>query len=240
MKSVDGLMLNRLAWIFEIDMPLIPSSRPLLQVALDFTDANEALRMAELVVDGGADIIEAGTPLIKSEGMRVVRLLRERFPHITVVADLKSIDASKVEVEVAARNGADVVTVLGLADDSTIRAAVEEAEKHGVQVCVDMIGVSDPVIRSIEVERMGAKAVCLHVGIDVQRARGLTAASLVREIRTLSRSISIPICVAGGITAETASTLVRAGAHVIIVGSAITRSPDPKGATMELKRIIRL
>ena len=51
-----------------------------LQVALDFVDLSRALKAAEAAVEGGADILEAGTPLIKSEGLNAVRELRARFP----------------------------------------------------------------------------------------------------------------------------------------------------------------
>ncbi|HEC94778.1 MAG TPA: bifunctional hexulose-6-phosphate synthase/ribonuclease regulator, partial [Thermoplasmatales archaeon] len=39
-----------------------------LQVALDLLNAHRALKIAEEAVNGGADWLEAGTPLIKSEG----------------------------------------------------------------------------------------------------------------------------------------------------------------------------
>lgn len=53
---------------------------PTLQVALDLLGLDRAVEIAEEAVRGGADWIEAGTPLIKSEGMQAVRVLRERFP----------------------------------------------------------------------------------------------------------------------------------------------------------------
>jgi 3-hexulose-6-phosphate synthase and related proteins len=56
--------------------------KPILQVALDLTEEKRALQIAEEAVAGGADWIEAGTPLIKSEGMHVVRSLRAKFPKI--------------------------------------------------------------------------------------------------------------------------------------------------------------
>ena len=65
------------------------TERPLLQVALDFVDLDRALLLAEESVAGGADWIEAGTPLIKSVGLDAVRELKRRFPDKTVVADLK-------------------------------------------------------------------------------------------------------------------------------------------------------
>ena len=92
-----------------------------LQVALDFVDMDRALKLAREAVAGGAEILEAGTPLIKSEGLDAVRKLRAEFPNHTIVADLKTMDAGRDEMEIAAKAGANVATVLGAADDGTIR-----------------------------------------------------------------------------------------------------------------------
>ena len=52
------------------------TSGPILQVALDFANLSQALRVAREAVAGGAQWLEAGTPLIKSEGLEAVRALR--------------------------------------------------------------------------------------------------------------------------------------------------------------------
>ena len=88
--------------------------RTKLQVALDFVELPRALKLAEAAVAGGADYIEAGTPLIKSEGLDAVRRLREIFPDRTIIADMKTMDAGRVEAEAAARAGANVMTVCGV------------------------------------------------------------------------------------------------------------------------------
>ncbi|RLB80867.1 MAG: bifunctional hexulose-6-phosphate synthase/ribonuclease regulator, partial [Deltaproteobacteria bacterium] len=41
----------------------------ILQVALDLINAHRAIEIAKEAIRGGADWLEAGTPLIKSEGM---------------------------------------------------------------------------------------------------------------------------------------------------------------------------
>src|SRR2546422_1028396 len=93
---------------------------PVLQVALDHMHLKRALLAAKEAVDGGADWLEAGTPLVKSEGIEVVRQLKKSFPGKTIVADLKTMDTGAFEVEIAAKAGADVITVMGVTDDATI------------------------------------------------------------------------------------------------------------------------
>ena len=61
--------------------------KPVLQVALDLVHGERALPIAADAVKGGADWIEAGTPLIKSEGMDIVRKLKKAFPLMPQKAD---------------------------------------------------------------------------------------------------------------------------------------------------------
>src|SRR3970282_1287211 len=104
---------------------------PVLQGALDFMYAKRALQAAQEAVEGGADWIEAGTPLIKSEGVEVLRHLRKMFPGKTIVADLKTMDTGAFEVEIAAKAGADGMTVMGVTDDATIEGGVRAARRAG-------------------------------------------------------------------------------------------------------------
>lgn len=205
---------------------------PVLQVALDMMQLERALGIAAEAVAGGADWVEVGTPLVKSEGADAVRKVRRAFPGHKVVADAKTMDTGAFEVEIMAKAGADIVTVLGLADDSTISEAVECGRKYGVEIMVDMINVPDKVGRSREVERLGASYVCLHMGIDEQM-RGKEAP--VDILRRVAEETSIPVAVAGGITADTARRYVEAGAYDVIVGGGITKTDDVKGAARAIK-----
>ena len=115
-----------------------------LQVALDFVDLPRALLIAGEAVAGGADWVEAGTPLIKAEGLQAVRELKAAFPDKVIVADMKTMDAGRIELEYAAKAGATVVGVLGAASDSTIKECADAARNYGCELIVDMIGVEDP------------------------------------------------------------------------------------------------
>ena len=56
--------------------------KPVLQVALDVLEVERAIQIAKEAIEGGADWIEAGTPLIKSEGMNAVRELKKALPEV--------------------------------------------------------------------------------------------------------------------------------------------------------------
>ena len=142
--------------------------RPLLQVALDEMNLDRAVQIAKEAVEGGVDWIEAGTPLIKSEGMEAVRTLRKTFPKHEIVADMKTMDTGAYETEMACKAGASVVMILAAADDGTIQEAVKAARKYGAKLSVDLIGVEDKVKRAKECAALGVDLVNMHVGVDEQ------------------------------------------------------------------------
>lgn len=205
---------------------------PHLQVALDLMQLNRAVAIAREAVEGGADWIEAGTPLIKSEGAEAVRALRREFPSLKIIADTKTMDTGSFEVEIMTKAGADIVTVLGLADDATIEEAVMAGRKYGAEVMVDLINVPDRVARAKRVQELGASYVCMHMGIDTQMRGEEPPVDILRRIVS---EVSIPVAVAGGITAENAGEYVGAGASDVIVGGAIIKTSDIPAAARDIR-----
>lgn len=210
--------------------------KPVLQLALDFVELKRALKVAEEAVKGGADWLEVGTPLIKSEGLNAVRELRRKFPNKKIVADLKVMDTGRYEVEAAAKAGANIAIILGAADNSTIKEAVEAGKNYGCEIMVDLLNVSNIEKRAIEIENLGVDYICIHLGID-QQMLGLDP---IEELKKISSKVKIPLAIAGGINSETAAKAVKAGASIIIVGGAITKSENATLETKKIKRAIML
>ncbi|HHT9152956.1 MAG TPA: orotidine 5'-phosphate decarboxylase / HUMPS family protein [Candidatus Hypogeohydataceae bacterium YC40] len=129
---------------------------PILQVALDFIDLHRAMKVAEEAVEGGADWLEAGTPLIKSEGLNAVRQLHKAFPTYYIVADMKTMDAGRIEMESASKAGARSAIVMGAASDSTVKECIEAGKNYGLDIGVDLLGIKDYVNRAREVEDGGS------------------------------------------------------------------------------------
>ncbi len=207
--------------------------KPILQIALDVPDLFKALRIATRISNSlGCNglWIEAGTPLIKNWGSISVRALKE-MTGCTVVADTKTMDTGALEAGLMLKAGADIVTVLGVADDSTIRDAVEKAHEIGRRVMADLINHLDPVNRAVELDNIGVDIILYHVGIDVQVKRKITVTDMLNEIRTLRERIRARLAVAGGIKHGGAKPLVEAGADIVIVGGAITKASDPVEST---------
>src|SRR5213592_3197501 len=207
---------------------------PVLQVALDHMHLKRALLAAAEAVEGGADWLEAGTPLIKSEGMEVVRQLKKTFPGTTIVADLKTMDTGAFEVEIAAKAGADVVTVMGVTDDATILEAVKAARRYGAKIMVDLMRVPDKAARAKELEKLGVDYLNMHVSIDEQ----MIARTPLEELKAVASATSLPVAVAGGLNSETVAQAAAAGASILIVGGAIIKAEKVSEATRTIKKAI--
>jgi len=208
--------------------------RLILQVALDLTELNRALQIAAESVRGGADWIEAGTPLIKSEGMQAVRALKAQFPDHVIVADMKIADTGTLEVEMAAKAGAGMVCILADADDSVVAEAVRAARLYGVRLMADLMNTPDPVPRAKQLEAMGIDIIVAHVGIDQQ----MMGKSSIDLLTSITGEVTIPVAVAGGLDAVTAAQAVQHGAAIVIVGGAIIRSADVTASTSAIRAAI--
>ncbi len=213
----------------------------LLQVALDFTRITDAIRVLSALVDLPIDIYEVGTPLIKSEGIKSIEIVRALVGNDKLVlADMKTADTGALEVELAYSAGADAATVLASADDEVINAALQKASELNMDVVVDTIGVSDVFKRIRELKAMNVRIVNVHTGIDVQKTRQITAANRIAAIREIVSTFSdMYVAVSGGIKAPDVPRLLEAGISVVIVGSAITRSRDPRKSAMEIINILK-
>ena len=207
---------------------------PILQVALDFINLRRAVDVAREAIDAGADWIEAGTPLIKSEGLNSVRVLREEFPSATIVADMKTMDAGRTETEIAAKAGADVAIVMGEASDGTIKECINAGKNYGIKIGVDFLASIDCVDRAVKVEKWGADFVVVHTAIDDQ----MLGCDPFEGLSQICSKVNIPVAVAGGINSETVVDAINAGARIIIVGGAICKATDVKVATGNLKKAI--
>lgn len=212
-----------------------PARRVLVQVALDFVDSARAMKCAREAVEGGADLLEVGTPLLKAEGLSAVRALRAAFPDIPIVCDAKTMDAGRAEVEMAAKAGASVATVLAVASDQTLQECIEAGRNYGIRVYVDLLGHPDPVGRARQAEAWGASVVGVHCPIDEQMVGGDPFARL----RAVAAAVdSVDLAVAGGVHSESAAGAADAGASIVIVGGFITKSEDAAQATRAIRKAI--
>jgi len=194
-----------------------------LQLAIDELCLNDALKALEELQEY-VDIVEVGTPFLIDAGREAVRQIKNNFPQLEVLCDAKIMDAGAYEAKLAYEAGAEYVTVLGVTDDLTIKGCVEEANKHGRQVMVDMICVSDFAARIPIIEALGVHVIAVHTGAD-QQAAGRTPLEDLIEMRKHVKKCKI--AVAGGITSKTVHQYLEYKPDILIVGSGILNATNP-------------
>ena len=205
-----------------------------LQIALD-GDLDAALDLL-VQTHPWVDIAEVGTPLVFREGMRALRLIRAAYPALALVADLKIMDAGQAEADIAFEAGADRVTVMALASDSTIAGALNSARSHGKRVMIDMMQVADPLTRARQLLALGCDLLCLHTAHDMQSSQASPYAQLAQLRAELPGA---QLAIAGGVKLATLAEILPLQPQVIIVGSAITAAPDPGATARQFHERIR-
>ncbi len=211
---------------------------PYLQIALDIPDIEAVKRVLRAMPRSDSIILEAGTPLIKRYGVRVIREIREVVGDSFIVADLKTLDVGKVEVDLAFNETADGVCASGLASKETLDGFIYEARRLGIYSYIDMMEVENPVEKLRSLEKL-PDVVILHRAIDVERRGEGPRWSYIKEIREAFKDERLLIAVAGGITPQTAPRALEMGADILIVGRYITQSRDVERAVREFMPYLR-
>jgi len=178
------------------------------------------------------DIVEIGTPLLIEEGLSVLELIKKEFPDKLYLADAKIVDAGYLEASSAFARGADIATILGLADDKTIREALRSAAEHEKMLMADLMHVPNLVERAKQLEALGVHIICLHTAWDCQNSL-IDPLDGLREVRS---AVGCKLAVAGGITLEKVDEAASAGVDILIVGGGIVTQSDPGRVAAEIKK----
>jgi 3-hexulose-6-phosphate synthase/6-phospho-3-hexuloisomerase len=75
----------------------------------------------------------------------------------------------------------------------------------------------------------------IHCPIDDQ----MRGRDPFETLRRVAEAVEIPVAVAGGLNSETVAKAIEAGASVVIVGGAITKAEDARGATESILEAMR-
>ena len=205
---------------------------PYLQISFDIPEIERVKRIVRQIPGSDQIILEAGTPLIKRYGTRVVREIRGAGRDYFILADLKTLDVGKVEVDLAFNETADGVIAAGLASKATLDDFIYEAKRLGIYAFLDLMEVENPLEKLKSLERP-PDGVIIHRAIDVERTGAKPHFELIKEIREAFKEKRLLIAVAGGIRPSTALTALKEGADIIVVGRYITQSRDVERAVRE-------
>lgn len=219
---------------------------PYLQIALDQPEFEHHKKVLQQIPKSDRIIIEAGTPLVKREGIDVISQIRELLPEVFVVADLKTLDVGKLEVDFAFNATADGAVVSGLASNASIDKFLLEAQRIGIYGIIDTMEVPDPIAK-LQSLKETPDVVIIHRAIDTEATKTDPKQSwaLIPKIKELYKGKKLAsgrprtlVAVAGGIQADTAKYALEMGADILIVGRYITSAKDPERAVRNILNVI--
>ncbi|HEY4675113.1 MAG TPA: bifunctional 5,6,7,8-tetrahydromethanopterin hydro-lyase/3-hexulose-6-phosphate synthase [Candidatus Bathyarchaeia archaeon] len=208
---------------------------PYLQISLDAPELERTKKIIAEIPKSDRIILEAGTPLIKRYGTQVINELRSVAKDVFIIADLKTLDVGKVEVDIAYDGTADAVVAAGLAPPETLDSFVHEARRLGIYGVVDLLNVEDP-INKLKMLKEFPDVIIIHRGIDQETGRSI-GLDLIQKLRETFSDKRFLIAVAGGIVPETAKEALMKGADIIIVGRYVTQSKDIEHAVRDFLEV---
>ena len=218
--------------------------KPIVQISLDLTNIDEALETASMALRAGVDWLEAGTPLILAEGLHGVKKLREAFPNVPIVADLKTMDGGYLEAEMMAKAGATHVVVMARAHEETIKCVVAAGKDFGVEVMGDNLACPDMIEGARRLEELGCDYIIHHIGYDERRgiaAQGHRMPNPLDQLKDVVEAVSIPVQAVGGLTLEQAIQCPAYGAPLVVLGAPLTIDAEAfKTASGDLESSLRL
>lgn len=202
-----------------------------LQLALDRLNKKECMRIInETYTD--IDILEIGTSVIKEFGMDFIREIKEEYPDVKLMADMKICDAGSYEAEIAFEAGADIVTVMGFSSSLTIKSVQKTSEEHKKSYVVDLLEIQDRTSIS-KLKNLGVDSVSLHLGKDKQTENGFDT-----EMFSLTEGFDFNVFVAGGIKIKNIEAISKHNPNVLIIGSEITSKLNPGEVVKKIQKEI--
>jgi bifunctional enzyme Fae/Hps len=223
---------------------------PYIQVALDHPALERQVKVVKQLPKSDRIILEVGTPFLKKYGVESIKKIREVAKDKFIVADLKTLDVGKLEVDFAFDATADAVVASGLAATASLDKFTLEAHRLGIHAFIDTMEVQNP-IEKLKSLREIPDVVIIHRGIDVEQsiqgdqspdAQQRQRWALVPKIKEMysdkkkaSGRDRVLVAVAGGIEPSTATIALEQGADILIVGRFIASAKDVKFA---MRRIL--
>lgn len=210
--------------------------KPQLQIALDVTDLPSALRPLQQAADD-IDIIEVGTILVLSEGMRAVREIRALFPDRPILADVRIAEAGSIIARLAFDAGASLVSVVAGASMTTVQQVCSVAEECGGQVQVELSDWYD-ADRARQWRDLGVEHIIIKRSRDREASGDLSwgEGDLARidELATMGYTVTVT----GGVRVEDLPTFAGHPVGIVIAGRSIVNADDPAGAAATMQQAI--
>ncbi len=210
-------------------------SKPLLQVALDHTNLDAALKTATILASE-LDVLEAGTILCYAEGAKVIEALRKQYPTHTILADLKAADAGTVVAKLVFEKGATWMTVICNAPIATMESALTVAKEYEGDIQVELYG--DWTFEHAQSwKAIGLTQTVYHRGRDAALAGQKWGEADLSKIKKLC-DMGFEVSVTGGLYPEDIRFFKNIPVKAFIAGRALYEADNPVQAARDFNAAI--
>jgi 3-keto-L-gulonate-6-phosphate decarboxylase len=204
------------------------------QISVDVGRLEPALAVARAALAAGVTLLEMGTPLIKTEGVRnVVPAFRRTFPEALLLADMKTMDGGAFEARGVYAGGGNIIDFLALAGPATARAVCAVRDEFRAadatiprlafaDILVPQQGPAEPAIEAaMAMLEAGVDGIGIHLQLDARRADpALHQSGYLGDIaQALQARIGerASLQVVGGLSLAQAQHLARAGLRAFVI-----------------------
>jgi 3-hexulose-6-phosphate synthase len=198
------------------------------QISVDVGTLDLGLTVASAALAGGVDIVEMGTPLLKTQGVsNVVPAFRKRFPDALRLADMKTMDGGAGEARSVYAGGGNIFDLLALAGVDTaksicaVRDEFRRADPELPRLVFSdiMVPQQGPAAQAGEVALRMVEAGVHAVGIHLQSDAGRANPKLIEDdyLSNVARAVferigkAVPVQVVGGLSIAQAKRLAKVG-----------------------------
>ena len=203
-----------------------------LFISFNLLDLNKALTIAH-EVNNYCDAFEIGPVLLAQYGAQGIQKFRAEFPHKIIMADTNIAEFEKEYVEIAARSGADWVTVLAGASNNTIHNTCSAAHSAGKKVMLDLIDTLSAGQSAVDAQAFGLDALIVHNTETNNPFMLIDRWDLVRG------NTKLPIFICNYVDRNNIGQLIKLDPAGIIIGRAITHAADPRHEANHFYNIIK-
>ncbi len=216
-----------------------------LQVALNST-IDDAYNIIQKLPPSERILIEAGTPLIKQYGARVIANLKqwwgERLNGLDVepyiVADLKTMDRGETEAVIGKTAGASGAIALGNAPLETLNSFIASCSEQGIDSMVDMMNLEQPIKILRKLKKL-PNVVILHRGVDEETFNKDKPIPYI-QINKVRATLNCLIAIAGGDTIREVQRAIFNDADIAVVWKDFyTSSENTASLAEEFLKVIK-
>ncbi|MBK8085251.1 MAG: orotidine 5'-phosphate decarboxylase [Devosia sp.] len=204
------------------------------QISVDTDNVPQGLVVAEAALAAGVTLIELGTPLLKTEGVRnVVPIFRQRFPQALLLADMKTMDGGAYEAAGVYQGGGNIIDFLALAGVASARGICAVRDQYRERTPdVPRLAFADilvphqgPAALAVAVARQmvdaGVDGVGLHLQLDARRADpALMQSGHLADIAAAvfdAVGAEVSVQVVGGLSIDQARLLAARGLRAFVI-----------------------